>query len=503
MVWTGGTWQRMMTSRTNRDGPTDPLIPTPISPRSLRLRFHRLAMDSPEPLSQPHSTPHKTSFGSQCAVPESERLQKELKMAMQSEIGNQTYEFPADHIARVLAPKRLKFQATPDIRSGERLTRLDDYDLLIDPVQICGAVVPPSFERPEGNAETDFYRPLTRFLNDCITLCKESMRTSVSAQGARILCPPWSNLWFHTWDRPVKDKVGNAAYLKPDGAGTHSQTEPRKCSWSLPTAAMASKGQAQNELPYEVKDLWSELVAQSGTYTRAMFSANPLRAFSIVIALNHRLNELRFLIFHRGGLTATHALNITRKGDRQLVCMVLCSILSWRSPFDAGLPDFTNGIQVSLECGEGVFRAQIKRVLHSVLCIRGRSTWVADVSTEEPEDKPDEVPVLSTLHRRNPPRSAKQRTRKASRSSEGLSLTSCRGLSISNQLESPSICQGECIDWCVRCLEKSACFSRACPQPHTMRLHGKIVIMRNQRRLIYRGVSNRIFSHACRSLMGD
>ncbi|TFK77716.1 hypothetical protein K466DRAFT_461864, partial [Polyporus arcularius HHB13444] len=51
----------------------------------------------------------------------------------------------------------------------------------------------------------------------------------------------------------------------------------------------------------EVKDNWKALVMQAATYARAQISAVPLRAFSLVIGVNHSTNELRFLIYHHGG----------------------------------------------------------------------------------------------------------------------------------------------------------------------------------------------------------
>ena len=149
-------------------------------------------------------------------------------------------------------------------------------------------------------------------------------------------------------------------------------------------------------IPTEVKDSWSRIVTQAGTYARALVSAMPLRLFSLVIGVNHKTHTLRFLIYHRGGLTASHDIDLDEEKGRRDVQRILFSILLWQTPDDAGFPAFTNGLatvipsepltpsgpseaSTALELPKGntsslpVFTDKV--FFHST-CVRGRGTLV-------------------------------------------------------------------------------------------------------------------------------
>ena len=70
----------------------------------------------------------------------------------------------------------------------------------------------------------------------------------------------------------------------------------------------------------------------------ALTSARPLCQFSLVIAYNHKQSELRFLVFHAGGLTASCPLNLNQPNDHMdIICLILST---WKRAGDAGLPSW-------------------------------------------------------------------------------------------------------------------------------------------------------------------
>ncbi|KZV74258.1 hypothetical protein PENSPDRAFT_648102 [Peniophora sp. CONT] len=303
---------------------------------------------------------------------------------MMAEIGDQTFEFSAERIARMLAPKSPKpGKVTEHVRTGKVLLGLSDYDFAVDPVEICRGVNPPTYKRLQGNEERDVYDPLCAFLNDCIGACKNQLGTLTGAL--------WPDLHFHSWDEALDERVGHTFSFKPDLVGVDStNTNLAECYWSLPIILASS-----TEDPLELENGWLSLVAQAAIYARDMFSALPLRTFCIVIGLDHVENELRFMISHRGGLTATVPIDITKPEGANNVCYIFTAILLWKSPSDAGLPAFTNGktLKLTEDCD-----VDVKKVLHTMDCVRGRSTWVAEISVGAPHQAQEPVPVVSSIN---------------------------------------------------------------------------------------------------------
>lgn len=102
------------------------------------------------------------------------------------------------------------------------------------------------------------------------------------------------------------------------------------------------------------------------------------------------------MIFHRGGLTATLPIDITTPEGTKEVCYIFTAILLWKSPSDAGLPAFTDGktLKLTEDCD-----VDIKKVMHTVDCVRGRSTWVVEIGVGAPQVGLEEVPVVSSINR--------------------------------------------------------------------------------------------------------
>lgn len=147
-------------------------------------------------------------------------------------------------------------------------------------------------------------------------------------------------------------------------------------SWS-PTI----KGENPIEIPVAVNKGWPELVCQAATYARCLFDASPLRKFALVLCFEHATKQLRFVIFHRGGLTASHALSVDI--DIKDILLMFIAILTWDSAADAGFPEWFNDIQFCLPLDnkdtEGVV-VTVDEVLHSTTGVRGRVTRVSRAS---------------------------------------------------------------------------------------------------------------------------
>ena len=92
-----------------------------------------------------------------------------------------------------------------------------------------------------------------------------------------------------------------------------------------------------------------ERMAETATYARALFYSNWTRTFVLVIGINHRSRNARFMFFHRGGITSTHEL--TTDGENPMFSefvRILDRIFSWSEPETAGFlptasPDYTFG----------------------------------------------------------------------------------------------------------------------------------------------------------------
>ncbi|HVG01558.1 MAG TPA: hypothetical protein VM842_01655 [Nitrospira sp.] len=337
------------------------------------------------------------------STPPHSPLQSELQDAIGAEINEQTYEFASNTVAKMLSPKRLiKRPKGMEIPQPS----LNDFKYLIDEPAVKDAMQFPELaplKEHTGwnqNSEAPNYAPLVAFLNQCVEICddiydsidltklhqlkKRNPKPTFRIVGrARRWLP---HLRFMVYDRPTREGIHSAKPLKPDFVGVDdAEMQGEKdvvCCWSPPSpdASMEKKGKdirnLQIKVAGEVKAGWSEMVKQAGTYARGMFTASPLRSFALVIAFNHTKQELRYLIFHHGGLSASKALKLADPSDCRGIVKILLSVLLWQSPADAGLPRFTDGHEFCLpEPFKGVFN--VDRVLYQTLSIRGRNTYVA------------------------------------------------------------------------------------------------------------------------------
>ncbi|RPD56209.1 hypothetical protein L226DRAFT_615734 [Lentinus tigrinus ALCF2SS1-7] len=298
------------------------------------------------------------------------------------ELGDQTWQFPADDIARMLSPKTISAPHAPE-KLREPYPPLACYTCLSDDLRVHSALNAISRAQPlhlVARVERLNYQPLADFLNECVFHCKNFYASLCRKKPSPLkLGTPWfPNLVFSPYDRPTGDKVPGAPALKPDiVAGRRKLNKKTVCYWSR-----ASPGDNEMEIDFavEISNNWKELVMQAATYARAQNSAVPLRAFSLVIGVNHSKNELRFLLYHRGGLTASLPIRIDTAHGVLQVQNVLFSILLWQTPQDAGLPSFTNGhgflLPSSASRPENFVHTIADQVLFHSLSFRGPGTLV-------------------------------------------------------------------------------------------------------------------------------
>jgi len=246
---------------------------------------------------------------------------------------------------------------------------------------------------PTAGAEQAWYPSLATFLNNCVDACHDALGSnSAAARGS----PPrfYDRLKFIVYDKITVDGVDGAAQVKPDLVGGLDLVPDERVAWSPQNPLIK-----QVLLPVEVKSDWAPMVNQAATYARCLFSASPSRQFAAVLGFRHTKSELRFLVFHRGGLTGSQSLSVNDEhGQKDTLC-VLLSILNWRSPEDAGFLKFCNDFEVSLfrhKDDEGGVVARVVEVLHDGLCVQGRASRVLLVSYPTGGGKEPEpcIPVL-------------------------------------------------------------------------------------------------------------
>jgi hypothetical protein len=142
-----------------------------------------------------------------------------------------------------------------------------------------------------------------------------------------------------------------------------------------------------------------------------------MRIFALVLGFNHNNNQLRFLVFHRGGLAASDPYDITKPGNLRGVARLFLTLLSWRTAAEAGFLTCCSDTAYLLPAdgvGKDYVRAKVEKILFRSLCIRGRMTHVfllslptdapsADSQSEKEQLKP---PIESTRGLRRSPRLA-------------------------------------------------------------------------------------------------
>lgn len=162
------------------------------------------------------------------------------------------------------------------------------------------------------------------------------------------------DLKFGGWDETIANAVDDAGPLNPahaEACGTPKTNTGMSMFWSL---SIQKDGKFHLLLPVKVRGAGgdAELVEQAASSARHLVNAAPFRLFEVPFAYNHRKDEFRVFIFHRGGLTASLRMKLSpvlpdNHGYDGLV-RILMSILTWTHARDIGFPLFTNSAQFIL-----------------------------------------------------------------------------------------------------------------------------------------------------------
>lgn len=319
--------------------------------------------------------------------------QDSLNQQMRDQIRGQTWQFQTGTFIRMLSPRNTK-------NLGEN-TRRSDFTFEVDEKYFklaCTQALkqfrnlysenlqrtdPQNFTSlawPVDSETRGHYAPFARLLNDCIQISHSVL--DIYPKAPQLTNRYHKNLIFVTYDRETGDKIEGEAPLKPgifggtntDVAGFLGNT-PEKAWWS------PEDGTDRNKISYpcEVKHNWPEIVERAATYARCLFNASPTTTFALVLGYNHVALEVRFLIFHRSGLTSSESLRITTMEGQWNLIQIILTLLLWITPAHAGFMPSCNGAEWILPSSKDDMlgaRWLIDIPLYRSVCVRSRATHV-------------------------------------------------------------------------------------------------------------------------------
>ncbi|KAJ6512169.1 hypothetical protein C8R47DRAFT_684167 [Mycena vitilis] len=308
---------------------------------------------------------------------------------MRGEIAGGTWQFKdATRISRILSPK----EHIP----GKTYDDLTGYTCVVDYPKFRAAYATAA-QKLESQPwawkayakERDSYDDIVNLLNRCVAAGTKALHDHDNdLEGTW-----YQNLTFVKYDKAMGDGIGDAAALQPDLGGVDDKSPAPKLYWSPPDGVKKSR----MSIPVEVKGEWRELIAQAATYGRCLFSANPSRVFALVLGVNHRRKSLRFLLFHRGGLTTHTEIFFETTHGRAEVLRVLMTVLSWSDAHHAGFVSTSNELRYMLPVSADLhMKATVAKVIHHSDCVRGRATRVTRLTCDSLDAKVNsEAMVLS------------------------------------------------------------------------------------------------------------
>ncbi|KAF7325741.1 Pkinase-fungal domain-containing protein [Mycena kentingensis (nom. inval.)] len=340
--------------------------------------------------------------------------QDDLKKVMADQIGGQTWQFPTEDFVRMICHKERRTDAQiaalklPD----DGFDRTSFYTHASDAsafksaltqgcqaleLQYASSGIAAQLDKP-GLPEEKYYDPLAKLFNLFLKVAREKSgaRGSVLSRNG-----PFSQLAFLEYNRPTADGIAGSAALKPDLVGVtdgnaiaqpgiHKVRAAISLYWSPP------EGEHAIHIPFEVKDGWKALLRQAATYARALFNTHPLRTFVLVFGYDQVNHEFRALIFHRGGVSALHACDLSKPTGRAALFTILLALLTCQSEEDVGIPLWCNEQRIKLparaDCS--IVDATITKILSSEVVCRGRATRVYRVAFPSSAD-PTPIPVLT------------------------------------------------------------------------------------------------------------
>lgn len=225
--------------------------------------------------------------------------------------------------------------------------------------------------------------PIAQFLNDCVDVCHQALDEH-----------PWSTqrdsrfygrLNFIAYEKRIAEGIDGELPLKPDVVGGLDLVPGGQVAWKRQNTSESIK---QALIPVEVGTDWRRMVAQAAVYARCLFSVTQSRQFALIIGFLPGTAQLRFLVFHRSGLTASKPCSVNDPWGRRNILRMFLSILEWTSLNDAGFLEFFNGFEMSLLRHEGDKTGELARVTHRLyshlhLCGHATETAFMDYATDQ------------------------------------------------------------------------------------------------------------------------
>lgn len=217
---------------------------------------------------------------------------------MKTELRNATWE------SNQLIDKYFPFDAEQATKVMQALVDKNIIAVLEEDDTVCLQYKIKSVHHPwpKTKYEKEYYMPFVGLLND--------IRFSFRQRKKKY------DVIFFQKQGPLDTIEGSSAAIKPDGLGWLKAKEPSdRISWG------------EVEIAIEIKDNWSDLIAQAATYARAILASSS-RRFALIIAFNHIDKCARFCLYHRSGMYATEALNLEKKSSFKIFISGVVGVLS-------------------------------------------------------------------------------------------------------------------------------------------------------------------------------
>jgi len=304
-------------------------------------------------------------------------LTSDLQESPSKENHDYTLEFDAERIAKMLSASD---KGPPDA-------------LVSSAYEAVERGVSPVWPTVNTEGERAWYAPLAVFLNNCVDACHGVLDNlpGSAERGSRF----YNHLKFIVHDKPMLEGVEGVLPVEPDIVGGLDLVPDERVAWSR-----GNTSTNQVLIPVEIEASWPPVVTQATTSARCLFSASPSRQFSVVLGFRHTSAQLRFLVFHRSGLTGSKPCSIKDPQGQKDILQIFLSILEWTSANDAGLLEFFDDFEMPLLRHEGDKTgtvARVTEVLHDGPCVQGRGSRVLlmDYPTGEGKESEPYIPTLN------------------------------------------------------------------------------------------------------------
>jgi len=240
----------------------------------------------------------------------SSSLPPELK-ALLNEFGNRFWQFDAIRIAQMLSPTVTPPPNLVDVAHSLLQQKPSDW--------------------PKDAKDSSFHEPLTDSLNDFLDASHRALDLSdplIIERDARW----YTDLRFRQLEDGSCGVRGRGAIKREALGGIKVRNADQRIDLAIPV---------------KLDEDWPAVVAQAARSAQILYAACQLRIFGLIIGFRYTTLELRFLIVHRGGVTASKPLSVVEEQGKKDIIRVFLSVLTWRTEEDAGIPKFVrDGITI-------------------------------------------------------------------------------------------------------------------------------------------------------------